>query len=361
VSILIFLLVIGLLVLSHEFGHFIAAKKSGMRVDEFGIGFPPRLLKWKKGETQYSINLLPIGGFVKICGEDGGEKENPQSFGAKPIYKRALVLFSGVFSNFVLAWVLLSIGFMVGMPVSTSSLEGEAEVTNSQIIVLDVQKDTPAETAGLLSGDVLLGYKVVETGEEGIFESVEFVQSFIEQNKGKEIEIKYKQDGEISSSLLTPSVTPEQGKGSLGIAMDEIGILETAWYKSLWEGAKMTYNLTIGFTVGLYHFIIDLFKGVGSLDKIMGPVGIAGETGRLLGFGFVYLLGFIALFSVNLAVINLIPFPALDGGRLLFLLIEKIKGSPISDKFTIIANFIGFILLMVIMVLVTYNDILRLF
>ncbi|MFA4890088.1 MAG: RIP metalloprotease RseP [Candidatus Paceibacterota bacterium] len=353
-SFILFFAVLAILVLSHEFGHFIVAKKSGIRVDEFGFGFPPRLFSFKKGETIYSINLIPFGGFVKIYGEDGStsspqEVNDQRSFASKSVGIRALVIIAGVIFNVILAWFLISVGYLAGMPTSVGAVPPGAEINDKKVIILEVQENSPARTAGLQPGDELVG-----------FNSVEEAQKFILENKGKETGINYKREDKISSIKITPRVNPPAGQGAIGIAMDEIGTIKFSWYKSIWEGLKTTYFLLIAVAQSIFYFIYGAIKGTSGLDQVMGPVGIIGITSTAAKFGFAYILGFIAMLSVNLAVINILPLPALDGGRLLFLLIEKIKGSPVSSKVSNITHGIGMALLLILMLAITYRDILKL-
>jgi len=333
-AIVLFLIVLGVLILSHEFGHFIVAKKSGIRVDEFAFGFPPRLFSFERGGTKYSFNLIPFGGFVKIH-ED--EKETIP------------VVLAGVFFNLLLAWFLISLGFGIGLPTSLGSVPAGAEIKNVRVVIIDVVKSSPAFEAGLQAGDELVG-----------FTKVEQVKSMIDANKGKKIEIKYKRGEEIFSAKMMPRISPPPGEGAIGIAMDEIGILRLPWYLSIWEGLKMTYQLTISVAQAIFYFLFNLIKGAAGLEAVMGPVGLAGATSTVAHLGFSYLLGFVALLSINLAIINIIPFPALDGGRILFLLIEKIKGSPVNARVNNAIQNIGLALLIVLMLAITYRDILRL-
>lgn len=350
-SIVFLFIAFAVLILSHEFGHFIAAKKSGMKVDEFGFGFPPRLFKIKKGETIYSFNAIPFGGFVKIPGEDGekGLERVEGSFASKSVNARFLVLVAGVVFNILLAWILISFSFVIGAPVSSSAIPGGAALKNKGIIVVQVAKNSPADLAGLKPGDKLID-----------FSRVEDVQNFIESEIGKETELRYQRGKDFFSVALKPRVNPPAGEGAIGIAMDEIGILKLPFYKSIWEGAKTTYNLTVGTAMAFFNFAAEAIKGKSVLDAIAGPVGIVSLTGGAAKLGFVYFLNFIAFLSVNLAILNILPFPALDGGRLVFLIIEKIKGSPVSAKFMGITHSVGMVILMFFMLLVTYHDIARL-
>ncbi|MBU1159987.1 RIP metalloprotease RseP [Patescibacteria group bacterium] len=353
-SIILFVAVLAILILAHELGHFIAAKKSGIRVDEFGIGFPPRLFKIKKGETIYSINLIPFGGFVKIHGEDGSTGSpqgaiDPRSFAAKSIGIRALVISAGVIFNVIFAWLVITVAYSTGMPSSVSAVPAGAEVRDSKIIILNIQNDSPAEESGLKAGDQLLN-----------FSSTDQVFNFIEENKGKEIEINYKRGDETFTAKTVPRINPPEGQGALGIMMDEIGIVKIPWHRAILESLKITYQMTIAMAVAIFYFIVGAIKGLVGFDQILGPVGIVSATGTFAKIGFAYVLNFMAILSLNLAILNILPFPALDGGRLLFLLIEKIKGSPVSHKITSITHGVGLIILLILMAAITYNDILRL-
>lgn len=354
-SIILFLLVLGVLVLSHEFGHFIAAKKAGIRVDEFAFGFPPKLFGFKRGETTYRINLFPFGGYVKIHGEDvnneetANQKVDPRSFVSKPIWVRSMVIVAGVVFNIALAWAVTVSGYLIGAPVSTDSVPAGAQVKNVRVMVVDVQDGTPAKDIGMEPGDEVIG-----------FVSVKEVQDFISANKGKEIEVKYKRGGEVFTSRATPVVNPGAGRGSLGIAMDEIGIVRLPVHKAVWEGTKATYYKTVIIGEAIFGFFAEIFKGEAGFDQVAGPVGIVGATGNAAKLGLTFVLNLIALLSINLAIINILPLPALDGGRLLFLLIEKIKGSPVSPQFSSMVHGIGLILLLALMAIITYHDIVKL-
>jgi len=365
-NILIFLIILLVLVLVHEFGHFFAAKKFGIRVDEFGFGFPPRLFGKKIGETLYSFNLLPIGGFVKIFGENPDEENTSgpdvgRSFVNKPKYKQAIVLFAGIFANFLLAWILFSFGFMSGLPTSVGNEPKGYELQNVNLVVVSVLKESPAEMSGLKSGDKIVSIK---SGDEFVPEiNPDTLKYFIVSHGDKEIEFGYLRDNNenINLTKLVPKNGENGEKPSIGISMDQIGIAKLPILKAFWEGMKLDISMTKDTFVGLYTLIKDSIVGKGSFASVAGPVGMVSIVGDAYKFGFAYLLSFAAIISINLAIINLIPFPALDGGRLLFLLIEKIKGSKINPKFANTANFIGFALLILFMIVVTYHDIVKLF
>lgn len=365
-NIIIFIIILLVLVLVHEFGHFFSAKKFGIRVDEFGFGFPPKLFGKKYGETEYSINLLPIGGFVKIFGENPDEEntygvDKDRSFVNKPKWQQAIVLFAGIFSNFLLAWLLFSIGFISGLPTSVGNEPEGYKVSNAHLVVVSVLADSPAEKGGLKSGDKIISIQ----SENNFIEEVnpDILKSFIISHGDKEIEFNYLRGKDETKNItkIIPVKNSINENPSIGISMDQIGTLKLPILSAFWEGLKLDWFVMKGTVIGLYKLIQEGIMGKGSFDTVTGPVGMVNIVGDAYQFGFVYLLSFSALISVNLAVINLIPFPALDGGRLFFLLIEKIKGSRINPKFANGANMIGFAILIMLMLLVTYHDVIKLF
>lgn len=365
-SIVIFIVILLVLVLVHEFGHFFTAKKFGIRVDEFGFGFPPKLFGIKKGETEYTFNLLPIGGFVKIFGENPDEENTngpdaDRSFVNKAKWKQAIVLFAGIFANFLLAWVLFSIGFMTGLPTSVGSEPLGYELQNVNLVVTSILAKSPAEKAGLKIGDKIINIK--SGNNFTTYVSPESIRSFVVSSEGKEIDIGYTRgkDAEINLVKIIPVSSTTDGKPAIGISMDMIGTAKLPFFTALWEGMRLNWSMTKGTVVGLYTLIYDGIRGKGSFAGVTGPVGMVGIVGDAYQFGFVYLLSFAALISINLAIVNLLPFPALDGGRLFFLLIEKIKGSRINPNVANIANMIGFGILMLLMLVITYHDIVKLF
>ena len=365
-SIIIFLIILLVLVLVHEFGHFFVAKRFKIRVDEFGFGFPPKLFGKRYGETEYSLNLLPLGGFVKIFGETPDDEnmngpDSGRSFINKPKWQQALVLLAGVFMNFLLAWILFSFGFMSGLPTSVQSAnDADIPVRDVNLVILSVTPDSPAELAGLKTGD-----KIIEYGSSSDNfirnTSPEALQVFIASNQSGEVYLNYTRGSteNIENAKIVPRI--ENGKPIIGIAMDEIGIAKMGFFRALAQGMKLTLLVVKETSVGLYGLIADGLSGKGSLESVTGPVGLVGFVGDAYQFGFFYLVSFAALISVNLAIINLFPFPALDGGRLLFLLIEKIKGSRIHPDIANTANMIGFFLLITLMFFITYHDIVKLF
>ena len=359
ITVLIFIAVLAILVLSHELGHFVVAKKSGMRVDEFGFGFPPKILGIKRGETTYSFNLVPLGGFVKIFGEDGEDRNKPKSFSSKPIWKRALVISAGVFLNFVLAYILFSVAHTLGTPTLISDNDPAANFKNVSVQIVEVAQDSPAQQAGVKLGDRI--EKLSAPSASIAIHTVTDVQNFISKHMKEEITFSIKRGGEELNLNIHARENFPEGQGSTGIALVRVELVTYPWYIAIVEGAK-TFWLSLSGTLYAFGNMIRQAVTSGTLPSdISGPIGIAYMTGAVRNLGFVYLLQFIALISLNLGIINLIPFPALDGGRLLFLGIEKLKGSPVPKKIEGVTHAIGFVILILLMIAVTFHDVDRFF
>ena len=360
-TIILFLVVLAVLIFVHEFGHFLVAKKSGIRVDEFAIGFPPKIVGWTRGETKYILNLIPFGGYVKIFGEDPDEAsttgpDSARSFATARKWKQICVLLAGIFFNILFAWLLISISLTSGykMPVGAEGYN----VENAKITVLSVVDNSPAAKAGIKTGDEILSLN--EGTKKVIPQNVEDVQNFIVTSKDG-IQIEYDHKGKIATTTVTPALgVVGSSNKAIGIQMSKVGEVRLPFYKAIWEGGRITATTTWQTLVQLLSFFGQAFRGKADISQVSGPVGIAGLVCDASQFGFIYLLGFTAFISINLAVINLLPFPALDGGRLFFLAIEAIIRRPISPKFLNAVNAIGFILLMSLMLIVTYHDIVKL-
>jgi len=353
-TVLIFIIVLGILVLVHELGHFVTARKLGMKVEEFGIGFPPKAWS-KKGKDGiiYSLNWIPLGGFVKIKGEDGEDREDPDSFAHKKPWKRAIVMIAGVAMNFLLCAVLLSVGYIMGLPqaVDQQAME-KGLVKDHKIQIVSVLDDMPAKEAGLELGDVLLSID----GQE--ITNTDFVQDYNKDKIGQNVMYKWQRGDEVMEKEVE-IVDIGEGQAGVGIGLIETGVVSYPVHTAVWKGFALTGELTKLIVVTFADIIKNLFVGQPLGVQVSGPVGIAVLTGQVAKLGFVYILQFTALLSLNLAIINIIPFPALDGGRLLFLLIEKIRRKPISQKIEGLIHTIGFSLLMLLIIVVTFQDILR--
>lgn len=357
-SIIIFIIILSALIVVHELGHFLVARKFGIRVDEFGLGFPPRaktLFTWKG--TPFTLNWLPFGGFVKIFGENPVEEINipaPDSFQSKHRGIQASVLVAGVVGNFIFAWFLISLGFTVGLPLSESF---SLPVENTRTVITTVLPASPAQLAGLKSGDAIVSLSRDDINAQLSPETVSF---FIAQSI-KPITLKVERDGQVFTKTIVPVNGIVSARPAVGISMDVIGIVKLSLPKAIWYGLKTTSKLTFltGQTIGT--FILQALGGRADLADVTGPVGIVSMVGDARALGFVYLLIFTALISVNLAIINLLPFPALDGGRLLFVGIEAVSRRPIPPRIFNALNTVGFALLVILMLLVTLQDIRHIF
>lgn len=362
-SVIIFIVILAVLVFVHELGHFLAAKVSGIRVDEFGLGFPPRLLGIKKGETEYTLNAIPFGGFVKIFGENPDESsisgpDSGRSFVHKHKLLQIFVLAAGVIGNIIFAWAVLSIGFMIGLPGAASEYSSE-NISDVRTIITEVAPQSPAEEAGLKPGDAILSLAAGKDSLQNI--TTLEVQSFIAAHGNTPITVSYSRGSEVREAAVTPEEGIVEGRPAVGIAMDSIGTVRFGFFTALYKGAELTIFLLERIAVGLFEFLKTAVTGGGGFNQVAGPVGIAGMVKDAQTLGFAYLLSFIALISLNLAIINLIPFPALDGGRILFVLVEAVTRRPIKPAIANAANAVGFAFLILLMIAVTYHDIIKLF
>ena len=375
-NIIIFIVVLVVLIIVHEFGHFIVAKKSGIRVDEFGIGFPPKIFGKKYGETEYSINAIPFGGFVKIFGENPEDPSVSSKDGSRALVNKsrltqAAVMFAGVFFNILLAWVLFSATLMAGTPaISGSTAEDNAGslskyISNERLLITHVLPNSPADIVGILSGDEILSLSVVGISDEIKINvnTPDEVILFIKNNNREVLNIELQRGGEIKTVLVSPEeglIENSPGYFAIGIGMGMIGDLKLPIHLALFEGGKHTIEMLHVITVGIVTFLFDAVLLNADLSTVAGPVGIVGLVGDASALGFIAILNFVGLISINLAVINLIPFPALDGGRILFLVIEAVKGSPIKPHIANVVNMVGFALLIFLMIVITLSDITRL-
>jgi len=363
-SVIIFLVVLVVLVLVHEWGHFIVAKKTGMRVDEFGIGFPPKAFGIKRGETEYTLNWLPIGGFVRIYGENLDEaerigEENPDSkraFSARPKWAQALVLVAGVAMNIIFAWFLLIITLMIGVPTAVD------ETTASDQAVLYVAGTVESGPAtSVPDGASIVGVTTDSKNLESL--KPQAFTNFVSEVAPAPITLSYEFDGEVAEAVIVPEqglLEDDADRYIVGVSLALVEIQKASFFEAIVDGSKMTVDIFWSIVVGLLSLIGQSIAGTADYSQVAGPVGIVGMVGDAAAFGITALLTFTAVISLNLAVINLLPFPALDGGRLVFVAIEAVTGKHIPAEWAGRVNFFGFILLMLLMVAVTYNDIIRL-
>lgn len=357
ITAIVFVIILAVLVFVHELGHFLVAKKFGIKVEEFGFGFPPRLWGIKKGGTIYSINWIPFGGFVKIFGEDGGDRSDKQSFVSKKIWQRTSVLLAGATMNVVLAVFLLSLGFMIGLP---WAVEDSESVVGAKVQITQISLNSPAESAGIKAGDIVLDASSQSEKLNNLEKVIDF-QNFIDRNKGKEVLVNLKRGQTVLTFKLVPRESPPANEGAMGVGLARVSKIVFPWYQAIWEGLATAFSLIWLTLSSLGALIWQLFSHGKVAGEVTGPVGIYSITGQAAQMGFVYILQLAALLSINLAVINVLPFPALDGGRALFLLIEKIKGSPVSERVERTIHSAGFVFLILLMVVVAFKDIVKLF
>lgn len=357
-SIILFIIILAALILVHELGHFLAAKRAGVRVDEFGIGFPPRLWKKKVGETVYSVNAFPIGGFVKIFGEDPTHeslkgRDSSRSLTHQSRFVQAWIIGAGIVFNLLFAWLLISIGFMVGLPYSVDDSAYGARVQNPSLTITQVMPMSPAEEAGIKGGDIIVS---LSSGMDKLTNpSVNTTQNFIGSHE--EMELTYLRGTETKTVTVGGAEGFINGRRAIGISLDIVGVLKLPIHEALYVGLTTTASITVSMAIGILEFFKNIFIGQADFQDISGPVGIVGIVSDAGALGFIHLVSLTAIISINLALINLLPFPALDGGRLFFLFIEWIKRSPIKPEVANIANGIGFLILIAFMVFITFHDI----
>lgn len=323
--------VFGLLITSHELGHFVTAKLSGIKVLEFAIGMGPKIFGFKKGETSYSLRLFPIGGYVKMLGEEG-DSNDPRAFCNQNPWKRLIVIIAGAFMNFVIAIILFAI------------IAYNAGVVRP--IISEVEVGLPAYNAGVKVNDRIIevNNKKVKTWEDFIIE--------ISENKEKPIDLTIKRDNSIKTITVTPVYSEDRGKYIIGIVptVQKAGIIT-----SIAEG----FNKTVFTVKQMGIFLGRALRGNISSEDVGGPVAIVKMSGEAAKYGILSLLSFAALLSINLGVLNLIPFPALDGGWVIILLFEGITRKKIDENKIGLVNLIGFTILILFAIFITYKDILR--
>ena len=342
------------LVLVHEFGHFIIAKKMGVKVEEFGIGLPPKLFGIKKGETLYTINLLPIGGFVKLYGEeyDVSHKTNKnRMFVNKTPWQKTLIILGGVIGNFLLGWFIFS--YLVTQGVS---------VPTNKVIIETVTKNSPASVAGLKEKDVIT--KLIPQDPQ--FPQIPLTSSedLIAQTKklaGQTVGLEIKRNGKTFLTKIIPRKNPPKGEGPLGISITSSIVKKYPWYTAPYYGLIEASSITYRIASELGKLIVGLVTFQKPKVDVAGPIGIANLAGQAIKFGGNAFLQFLGLLSLNLAIINIFPFPALDGGRLVFVLYEGITKKRPNKNIEKYTNLIGFIALLSLAALITVNDIVKLF
>ncbi len=340
-TIVAFVFVFSIIILAHELGHFSAAKLSGVKVEEFGLGYPPRIWGFRRGETLYSLNWLPFGGFTKMTGEEN--PEDRRSLAGKSRLTRLFVLSAGALVNALLPFLLLTAAFMV-----------PHDIVAGQVQITEIAPGSPAQAAGLEAGDIIAALN----GKE--IRNIAELSRNIELNLGREtLLVIQKADGSSVDATLVPRWTPPEGEGAMGVSIQLQNAATLRESQPFWRAIPMGIGQTFE-TFSLFkNAILSLFAGTGAI-QLAGPVGIAQITGEAAQAGLSPLLEFAAFLSLNLAIFNLLPLPALDGGRIVFVLLEWARrGKRVSPKVEGLVHMAGFALLILVALAVTSQDILR--
>lgn len=354
INIFIGIFSLSFLIILHEFGHFLLAKKLGVKVEEFGIGMPPKLFSKKIGETIYSLNLLPFGGFVRLLGENQKIKDN-KSFSEKPIWKRTLIILGGVVTFWIVSWLIYSFLFLKGFPQAISD-EEEKNFIDPKVRIAFVSPNSPAERANLIPGDVILE---ISNGNEQIpIYTPQQFREMVQKNKGREITLTIQRNKKIFEKTLIPRIEAPPEEGLVGVILMKTAIIKYPWYLAPIKGIEVTFSMTKNIFFGTISIIKSLIlkEKIPGLE-IAGPVRVVQIFSQISQAGANYYLSFLATISIYLAVFNLLPIPALDGGKLIFLGIEKIRGKPISLKLEEKITTFFFIILLFLMFLITLKDI----
>jgi regulator of sigma E protease len=356
---LVFFSLVGLIIL-HELGHFLVAKKFGVKVEEFGLFLPPRIWGKKIGETLYSINIIPAGAFVKLFGEDGAGTGDSRSFVSKPIWQRALIIAAGVISFWIVSVIIMSYVFMTSV---VEQVTDDDNVSNARVMVLDIAPDSPAQTAGLRSQDFVESLSFKGAAEPTVkIEKVSQIQDFAKANEGKELSVSVKRGSENLELTVTPRVNPPDGQGAIGVSLVRTASKNYTWWQAIGNGFYATWSMTVGVFTGWGEIIGRLVnhQGLPAGAQLVGPIGIGKMMVQASQVGISFYLQFVAMISVYLAVFNALPIPALDGGRLFFLLLEGIRRKPVSEKWEQGLTTFFFIALMIFALVVTVQDVRRL-
>ncbi len=365
-ALFLFLLILLILVIVHEFGHFIVAKLTNMRVDEFAFGFPPKLFSKKIGETTYSFNALPLGGYVSIWGENGsdedkeahGAKNHPRAFSNRPWRAQLLVLVAGVTMNMLLA-LFIFIGISYGeIQMSVKDTTYGHLVKNPSLMVIDAAQNSPAYKAGILPGSTLIAMKSKNSTAKLV--APEDVVAFVGAHSNDPIYIKYKKpDGRVSETTIAAVYGIAADKKVIGISVENVGTLHTTISQAITIGYLRTYEMTVMTFEGLVSVVTSVTKGESVIESLSGPIGIAKIVGETSEYGYAAVLTLVAVLSINLAIFNILPLPALDGGRMVVVIIESVFRKRVPFKYYSWVNIVGFLLLMLLLVVVTFNDIRR--
>lgn len=341
------------LIVLHELGHFLIAKKLGVRVEEFGVGYPPKIFSRRFGETEYSLNLLPFGAFVRLAGEDTVSSD-PRSYSAQPLLGKAAILSGGVLAFWLVAWIFYSVLAGTSGVVTTIS-DGAPDTTGTmRVQILGVAPGSPAQKAGLLPGDA-----VVSLGSKETVSTVREIQEEIDIFRGKEMKISVERNASRQDLFLEPRLAPPPNEGPVGIMLARVQRAKYPWYSAPVKGGEIvgnvTYNVALGVGTLLKSLVFDrqALKGV----DVQGPVGITRTLSLSLAQGTSSFFSLLSLIAVYLAVFNLIPLPVTDGGKLLLLFVQGVTGKTLPAAVEQKMNAAVFVLLLLLMVWITIKDV----
>jgi len=353
---IIFIVILALLILVHELGHFLVAKRANIKVLEFGIGFPPRVWYKKVKETIYSINLIPVGGFVSMFGEQGDHDKEKRSFAAQSVWVRSKVTVAGVIMNFLLAIVILIIYFSFGNPpmVTDPATIVYQDKIEFKTVVMQVEEGSAAAKAGIQEGDYI--YKI----DNQKIETTDQLIDYTAKKPNQKVRITFGPNGETQTK--TTVLDKVDGEGRLGVLIGQAyGQIQYSW----WQVIVMALSETVRIIGLIFFYIYKILARLilkGQVEEgVAGPVGIFMLTKQMVSIGLAAVLRFIAFLSINLGVINLLPFPGLDGGQIVLLIFEKIRGKKIRESVTRGLQIFGFSFLIILIILITYRDVVRWF
>lgn len=365
-SILLFLLVLTVLVLVHEAGHFFMARWSGVKVDEFGVGFPPRALGFlrEKGvwrrvargvtslpKTIFSLNWLPLGGFVRLKGEQGEAAQDPDSFQQATFGRKLAIISAGVIMNWLLAWGIFSTGYAVGIPMDKTYAPPQAITRDAGVIVSFVLSNGPAEKSGLTVGD-----RILAVNEEVLASDMVLARVKERSSNDAPVRLEVLRKGEEKTLEIMPELLSDLGRRGIGVGFEERVIARLPLWLAPLEGFRTTFLLTKAILGGFVELLRALTGPSQLAGSVSGPVGIAVMTGRIAEEGVWALARFAGILSINLAIVNFLPIPALDGGRALFLIIERLRGKKHRADIEAMIHSIGFLVLLGLILLVTFQD-----
>ncbi len=355
---LLVIAILVLLIVVHEFGHFIAAKLFRVRVEEFGIGYPPRAISFGRwGGTEYTLNWIPFGGFVRLFGDDDDGVHGRGAFVDAPRYKQAIILIAGVLGNLVAGWLLFAGAYHTGIlhAVDDPTLPG------ALLLVTDVVTASPADAAGIHQGDQLAELSDADGMKAEL--TPERITDFVSGRGGEELSVTYVRQGATSTVTVRPAhaVVPDEAqRPAIGLGLAIVTAESVPWKNAFVDAARSSYNSFILVLQGVGTLIAQSLHGTANLADVTGPIGLVGAVGEATQNGWGYVLSLAGFISVNLAVINLIPIPALDGGRLVVVALEALMRRKAPRLAVQILNTIGIALIILLMITVTYHDILKL-